>query len=1126
MYDKVVVEDAVHHILQHTDQESWGSTDFHLPGLVTEIKTSKGVSLWKPGDETKINMPCLRREGGVNETWRSYLKSRPEGSKRIGENAHRNLVQAVTATQRKARAGVNYVEGNHLHDPLQKLHSIAKETPSWPAKLYLGGLRYFCKSEYLQRHVGQSGCSSHSDAHALFGEATADPGCEGCQLPFLVLADLKRVAAVRHHALIDDCGTHFETYMAYQLRVGNARAGIAAREAEQTEEDVVEQLDYMMTFQVKPLTFLATFLPAFMNVSFFLCSCQALYGLETTVKFFGKRGMLLHGTEAHFKTPGGERETHYFNHIAEHDMKQDWCTVLALFESKLRMLKEIKPSLKRVSPVPSLAFLLSICQVPFFYHRILPTTQLPPQIFMLTDSACCYLDGTLYYWMLVLCRKYGILMYARYYPAEQDGKGGIDAIFATQKRFLYALQNKGIDTATPRQLYENLSSRPQNNFKTEMFEIDRARIAEMVEDPKHAVGVALFKRIKRFGEAVFDGKVLRISEYHGRVDLTIEFNADFSPHLVDTGGDCGLFADDNEDDKFDEEDDEMLGEDVELAMLQRSGDEEDSSSQVSFHGRPLEESHQGDETVTVLPNTHTKIRRLSHGFKLQDSNNRTHQHKRHRSGIATKTMRGGGVKPQTKQREKAQPAATKDSDGETVGLGCDDDIVVARGSVATKDLVHEGLILDAPDTAVCWMCRKWFSPPSARDGHVCDTDRTVHVDLTTYGLMYASHYILSGNHDVIQRGTAKETDSSSSYLDKISAAIHPDTRAAFTPVVFQPGWARRPKRGAGKGASYIGPYRERIFEMFMAGEDDKRQRKAPTQMLELLSQENPGVIALPGYNEVSSFVGSLIARVKKYGRNCGMPKARAPPITNELATEIESLDLQWERSGHRIRGRVYTKLALYEEIKARHTTLVNGSAVLPPDFPSQGKIDSLIAKQRKERRAGAAGGAASANLLRVVPAAARNNAAGEPPQSKVGSKFTKHFEGHGKHVGTVTKFDLATGRHHVKYPDGDEEDLDWPELSELLRGGGAVPKTNKAKTPKKPPTKKRKASGNHSSSDDGVDLVGSCFEDEGVRCEVTGFGDDDDGRPVLFYNLPTGEEVFSQVSEVREWVQKHKGGAQ
>ena len=39
---------------------------------------------------------------------------------------------------------------------------------------------------------------------------------------------------------------------------------------------------------------------------------------------------------------------HCLNHISLHDMKQDWRTVLALFESKLRMLKEIMPTTKKV----------------------------------------------------------------------------------------------------------------------------------------------------------------------------------------------------------------------------------------------------------------------------------------------------------------------------------------------------------------------------------------------------------------------------------------------------------------------------------------------------------------------------------------------------------------------------------------------------------------------------------------------------------------------------------------------------------------------------------------------------------------------------------------------------------
>jgi len=136
-----------------------------------------------------------------------------------------------------------------LHDPLEKLYRVAEELTTWDAKLKLGGLRYFLKSNYLHRHAYKGACSSHSDRHSLFCEETRADPCPQCQLPYLILTDLKLDADEKHHSLIDDCAGHFKRHMAYQLRVANARAGIAKREAEQTVDDVVEQMDYMMTFQ-------------------------------------------------------------------------------------------------------------------------------------------------------------------------------------------------------------------------------------------------------------------------------------------------------------------------------------------------------------------------------------------------------------------------------------------------------------------------------------------------------------------------------------------------------------------------------------------------------------------------------------------------------------------------------------------------------------------------------------------------------------------------------------------------------------------------------------------------------------------------------------------------------------
>jgi hypothetical protein len=53
--------------------------------------------------------------------------------------------------------------------------------------------------------------------------------------------------------------------------------------------------------------------------------------------------------------------------------------------------------------------------------------------------------------------------------------------------------------------------------------------------------------------------------------------------------------------------------------------------------------------------------------------------------------------------------------------------------------------------------------------------------------------------------------------------------------------------------------------------------------------------------------------------------------------------------------------------------------------------------------------------------------------------------------------------------------------------------------------------------------VGSCFEDPGDgTCDVTGYGEGDDGARKLFYKLPDCEEVHGAVEEVRACVLAHR----
>ena len=54
------------------------------------------------------------------------------------------------------------------------------------------------------------------------------------------------------------------------------------------------------------------------------------------------------------------------------------------------------------------------------------------------------------------------------------------------------------------------------------------------------------------------------------------------------------------------------------------------------------------------------------------------------------------------------------------------------------------------------------------------------------------------------------------------------------------------------------------------------------------------------------------------------------------------------------------------------------------------------------------------------------------PGSKIGTNFSKYFEGYGTFLGTVAEYDEESQLFKITYTDGDEEDLDWNELKELI----------------------------------------------------------------------------------------------
>ena len=96
-------------------------------------------------------------------------------------------------------------------------------------------------------------------------------------------------------------------------------------------------------------------------------------------------------------------------------------------------------------------------------------------------------------------------------------------------------------------------------------------------------------------------------------------------------------------------------------------------------------------------------------------------------------------------------------------------------------------------------------------------------------------------HGVLQFHTAQEN------CDSLGAFV---PQEFSMPVQFYDGWARRPKIGEMYGPKYMEQFRSEIAELYLLGEEDKKNKRSPAQMLEIITQKNPKEFCLPSENDI------------------------------------------------------------------------------------------------------------------------------------------------------------------------------------------------------------------------------------------------------------------------------------
>jgi hypothetical protein len=157
--------------------------------------------------------------------------------------------------------------------------------------------------------------------------------------------------------------------------------------------------------------------------------------------------------------------------------------------------------------------------------------------------------------------------------------------------------------------------------------------------------------------------------------------------------------------------------------------------------------------------------------------------------------------------------------------------------------------------------------------------------------------------------------------------LSPFVSENFTvPLHFPKGWARRPKNGQMYGPKHVVIYRPDILEMFKQGEEDKKNKRSPAQMLEMLAVKYPQEFCLPSENDIRVEINRL--QTKKKSPNGASKGDKVIDIYGAFICEIAANDLS-------LKPKDALTMTLQQFPRKEH-----------PNLPSDSKIKSKFSYQK------------------------------------------------------------------------------------------------------------------------------------------------------------------------------------
>lgn len=428
-YDPFVVKRAVKFILRDeiVQRISWGTKRIELDGC-------------------EIDFPKLVRKKIKQQIVRDYVEYYPEQVDRLGNSSFMKLVKALTASDMKAKAAVDYASGVLLYDNFVMIRKIA------PIPL-VDAMEAYLKGSY-EKHLLT--CAATNPDNAFDNTKTIIISCDICSTVHKGMAYIKQSTDEIHHELLGDCAHKIKLYQTHRIRVAVQRIAINAIMDGLTNVQALLVMDFKMKF-------------------------EAEYYREKTTDFYGKKGSSWHGTMVYSRPTEQQKidspkelEPHqitYYDHISSGDSKQDWKAVLTYFEATIMRMKQDLPHVNT--------------------------------IYVQSDNARCYKTPGLLLGMFVVCQKHKVQIISFIHSGVQDGKGPIDGHFATAMKHVIRYVNRGNNVVTSVELIQALRSNGGvNNSVAEMVCINRTKLGEF--EKQNAVVMKRLKQLDNQAETRFD----------------------------------------------------------------------------------------------------------------------------------------------------------------------------------------------------------------------------------------------------------------------------------------------------------------------------------------------------------------------------------------------------------------------------------------------------------------------------------------------------------------------------------------------------------------------------------------------------------------------------------------------